>query len=139
MVVLTPLVQRIQIVLLLLSILTILMFMGSAFTRHVCEYLTLMLLATVSVMFLVSTQNLLLIFLSLELLSLSLYVLTAFNKQSGRSAEAAIKYFLFGGISAAFLLFGFSLLMVCRIRRISSALLRASMGECLIRCWSSLW
>ncbi len=110
MVVLTPLVQRIQIVLLLLSILTILMFMGSTFTRHVCEYLTLILLATVSVMFLVSTQNLLLIFLSLELLSLSLYVLTAFNKQSGRSAEAAIKYFLFGGISAAFLLFGFSLL-----------------------------
>jgi NADH-quinone oxidoreductase subunit N len=44
------------------------------------------------------------------LLSLSLYVLTAFDKGSGRSAEAALKYFLFGGISAAFLLFGFSLL-----------------------------
>ena len=61
-------------------------------------------------MFLVSTQNLLLIFLSLELLSLSLYILAAFNKRSARSAEAALKYFLFGGISAAFLLFGFSLL-----------------------------
>jgi NADH-quinone oxidoreductase subunit N len=61
-------------------------------------------------MLLVSTQNLLVIFLSLELLSLSLYILAAFNKRSALSAEAALKYFLFGGISAAFLLFGFSLL-----------------------------
>jgi NADH-quinone oxidoreductase subunit N len=52
----------------------------------------------------------LLIFLSLELLSLSLYILAAFDKRSARSAEAALKYFLFGGISASFLLFGFSLL-----------------------------
>jgi hypothetical protein len=43
-------------------------------------------------------------------LSLGLYILTAFNKQSGKSAEAAIKYYLFGAMSAAFLLFGFSYL-----------------------------
>ena len=61
-------------------------------------------------MFLVSTQNLLLVFIALELLSLSLYILTAFNKRSRQSAEAALKYFLFGGMSAAFLLFGISLL-----------------------------
>jgi NADH-quinone oxidoreductase subunit N len=59
--------------------------------------------------FLVSSQNLLLIFIAIELLSLSLYALAAFNKSSARSAEAGLKYFLFGGISAAFLLFGFSL------------------------------
>ena len=47
---------------------------------------------------------------SLELASLSLYILTAFNKRNARSSEAALKYFLFGGMSAAFLLFGFSLL-----------------------------
>ena len=50
------------------------------------------------------------IFISLELLSLSLYILAAFNKRSLQSWEAALKYFLFGGMSAAFLLFGFSLL-----------------------------
>ncbi len=50
------------------------------------------------------------IFLSLELTSLSLYVLTAFNKQNVASAEAALKYFLFGGMAAAFTLFGLSLL-----------------------------
>jgi len=46
------------------------------------------------------------IFISLELASLSLYILTAFNKRNARSSEAALKYFLFGGMSAAFLLFG---------------------------------
>jgi NADH-quinone oxidoreductase subunit N len=49
------------------------------------------------------------IFISLELTSLSLYILTAFNKRNVRSAEAALKYFLFGGMSAAFTLFGLSL------------------------------
>jgi NADH-quinone oxidoreductase subunit N len=110
MIVLNPLVQRVQIALLILTMLTILIFIGSIFTRHVSEYLALILLATVSMMFLASTLNLLLIFLSLELLSLSLYILAAFNKRGIQSAEAAVKYFLFGGISAAFLLFGFSLL-----------------------------
>jgi len=110
MIVLNPLAQRVQIALLILTMLTILIFIGSTFTYHVSEYLSLILLATVSTMFLVSTQNLLLIFLSLELLSLSLYILTAFNKRNVLSAEAALKYFIFGGISAAFLLFGFSLL-----------------------------
>jgi NADH-quinone oxidoreductase subunit N len=110
MLVLNPLAQRMQIALLILTMLTILTFIGSTFTQHVSEYLVLILLATGSMMFLVSTQNLLLIFLSLELLSLSLYILTAFNKHSARSAEAALKYFIFGGISAAFLLFAFSLL-----------------------------
>lgn len=50
------------------------------------------------------------IFISLELTSLSLYILTAFNKRNPKSAEAALKYFLFGGMSAAFTLFGLSLL-----------------------------
>jgi NADH-quinone oxidoreductase subunit N len=110
MLVLNPLAQRMQIALLILTMLTILIFFGSTFTQHISEYQALILLATVSMMFLVSTQNLLLIFLSLELLSLSLYILTAFDKRSARSAEAALKYFIFGGISAAFLLFGASLL-----------------------------
>ncbi len=83
---------------------------GTAFTTHIGEFFALLLFATVAVLFLVSTQNLLLIFLAIEFLSLVLYVLTAFNKQSRASAEAALKYFLFGGMSAGFLLFGISLL-----------------------------
>jgi NADH-quinone oxidoreductase subunit N len=61
-------------------------------------------------MLLVSSDNLLLIFVALELTSLPLYVLTAFNKSSVQSSEAGLKYFLFGSMSAAFTLFGLSLL-----------------------------
>jgi NADH-quinone oxidoreductase subunit N len=100
----------IQIAILALAILTLLISIDSDFTEHVSEFVLLILMATVGMMFLVATQDLLVIFLSLELLSLSLYILTAFNKRSAQSWEAALKYFLFGGMSAAFLLFGFSLL-----------------------------
>jgi NADH-quinone oxidoreductase subunit N len=68
------------------------------------------MLGVVGMMFLISSEELLAIFLSLEMTSLSLYLLTGFNKHDARSSEAALKYFLFGGIAAAATLFGFSLL-----------------------------
>jgi NADH-quinone oxidoreductase subunit N len=106
----TPLIGFVQVALLGLTVFTLLLSVDSSFTEHVGEFVLLVLLATVGMMFLVATQDILVIFLSLELLSLSLYVMTALDKASGRSAEAGLKYFLFGGMSAAFLLFGFSLL-----------------------------
>jgi NADH-quinone oxidoreductase subunit N len=93
-----------------LTIFTVLLSIGTDFTVHVGEYFALVLLATIGMMFLVSSEDILMIFVSLELTSLSLYILTAFNKQNARSAEAALKYFLFGGMAAAFTLFGLSLL-----------------------------
>jgi NADH-quinone oxidoreductase subunit N len=105
-----PETQLIQIALLILTVFIVVLPIGSSFTSHVGEYFAITLFATVGMMLLVSSENVLLIFLSLELLSLSLYVLAAFNKRSSHSAEAALKYFLFGGTSAAFLLFGLSLL-----------------------------
>ncbi len=109
MLVVSPLTRLVKVVLLALTICTALISVESSFTDHVGEYFALLLLATVGMMFLVSTENLLLIFVALELLSLCLYILTAFHKRNVRSAEAALKYFLFGGMSAAFLLFGLSL------------------------------
>ncbi|MEY2407342.1 MAG: NADH-quinone oxidoreductase subunit [Verrucomicrobiota bacterium] len=109
MLVIDPLGRLVKIVLLILTACTALVSCGARFTEHAGEYFALLLLATVGMMILVSTENVLLIFVALELLSLSLYVLTAFNKQNRKSAEAALKYFLFGGMSAAFLLFGLSL------------------------------
>jgi NADH-quinone oxidoreductase subunit N len=109
MLVISPQTQMVQIALLVMAMLVILLSIDSTFTPHIGEYLALILFATTSMMFLVSSENILLIFISLELLSLSLYILAAFNKQSVRSAEAALKYFIFGGISAAFALFGLSL------------------------------
>ena len=102
--------QLVQIALLILTVLVIVLSIGSSFTSHVGEYFAITLFATAGMMLLVSSENVLLIFLSLELLSLSLYVLAALNKRSPHSAEAALKYFLFGGMSAAFMLFGLSLL-----------------------------
>ena len=110
MLIANPLTNLLQIALLVLSIFTLLLSIDSKFTEHVGEFVLLILVATAGMMFLVGTQDLLVIFISLELLSLSLYILAAFNKRSAQSWEAALKYFLFGGMSAAFLLFGFSLL-----------------------------
>jgi NADH-quinone oxidoreductase subunit N len=108
--VLTGLTGLVQIALLALTMVTLLLAVPSTFTKHVGEFVLLVLLATTGMMFLVASQDLLVIFISLELLSLSLYALTGFDKQSKRSSEASLKYFLFGGMSAAFLLFGFSYL-----------------------------
>ena len=110
MLVVTPLTQFIKVALLVLTIFTLLISADTDFTPHVGEYFALILLAAVGMMFLVSAEDILMIFISLELTSLSLYILTAFNKRDSRSAEAALKYFLFGGMSAAFTLFGLSLL-----------------------------
>ena len=84
--------------------------MGEEFTKHVGEYVAVVLMAAAGGLIISAAQDLLVIFIGLELLSLGLYIITAFAKKSGKSAEAAMKYYLFGGMSAAFLLFGFSYL-----------------------------
>jgi NADH-quinone oxidoreductase subunit N len=109
MLVVDSLTQLIKIALLALTVFTILLSVESDFTDHVGEYLGLILFAAVGMMFLVSAEDILMIFIALELTSLSLYILTAFNKSDIKSAEASLKYFLFGGMSAAFTLFGLSL------------------------------
>ncbi len=95
---------------LVLTALTLLLLIDSVFTKHAGEYVAVVLMAAVGGLLIAAAQDLLVIFIGLELLSLGLYILTAFAKSSGKSAEAAMKYYLFGGMSAAFLLFGFSYL-----------------------------
>ena len=99
-----------QVAILVLTALTLLLFIDSEFTRNAGEYVSVVLMAAAGGLMIAAAQDLLVIFIGLELLSLGLYILTAFAKQSGKSAESAIKYYLFGGMSAAFLLFGFSYL-----------------------------
>lgn len=95
---------------LLLSGLTLGMLTSVPRLRHPAEYVAVLLFATVGFTLMAVAQQLLIAFLALELASISLYVLAGFDKTRPESAEAGLKYFLFGGISAAFLLFGFSLL-----------------------------
>lgn len=126
MLVVDPLTRLVKGILLALAVFTILISVETGFTTHVGEYFALILLATVGMMFMVSAEELLMIFISLELTSLSLYILTAFNKANIRSAEAALKYFLFGGTAAAFTLFGLSLIYglsgTTQLRQIAAAL-----------------
>ncbi|MBK9137419.1 MAG: NADH-quinone oxidoreductase subunit N [Verrucomicrobia bacterium] len=106
----SPLTQLVKAGLVLLTLLVAGLSLDPRFTGHVGEYFSLLLLGTIGMMVLVSTQDLLMLFLALELTSLPLYVLAGFNKRDRASAEAALKYFFFGSVAAAFLLFGFSLL-----------------------------
>lgn len=99
-----------QIAILVLTVFTLFLIIGSEFTPHVGEYVAVVLMAATGGLLISAAQDLLVIFVGLELLSLGLYILTAFAKKSEKSAEGAMKYYLFGGMSAAFLLFGFSYL-----------------------------
>lgn len=106
----TPSVQLVKEIMLGLTVLTAVISFDAKFTKHVGEYFALLLLAATGLMLLVSSSNLLMIFVALELLSISLYAMVAFNKSSLASSEAALKYFLFGGMAAAFTVFGISLI-----------------------------
>jgi NADH-quinone oxidoreductase subunit N len=74
------------------------------------EYLALMMIATVGGMLMVSSNNLLPIYMALELQALSLYLLAAIKRDSNKSSEAGVKYFLLGSVASGLLLFGISLI-----------------------------
>src|ERR1700721_2165654 len=74
------------------------------------EYYALMLLATAGMMFLACGNDLVVLFLALETMALSFYVLTGFLRRERRSNEAAMKYLLMGAFSSGILAYGFSIL-----------------------------
>ncbi len=74
------------------------------------EFPILILFATVGMMMMVSANNLLALYLGLELQSLSLYVIAAFHRDSLRSSEAGLKYFVLGALSSGMLLYGMSII-----------------------------
>lgn len=78
--------------------------------KHPGEFYALICLATLGALFLAATTHILTLYLSLELLSISSFVLVALRKDQPRSAEAAIKYLIFGAVSSGLLLYGLSLL-----------------------------
>jgi len=74
------------------------------------EFYVLGLFSIVGMMLMVSANNLLMLYLGLELLSLCLYALVAFNRDDGNASEAAMKYFVLGAIASGMLLYGMSIL-----------------------------
>src|SRR5215471_17487702 len=74
------------------------------------EFYALLLLACIGMMFMASGLDLIVLFLGLETMTLSLYVLSGYLRREKRSNEAALKYMLLGGFSTGILAYGFSLL-----------------------------
>jgi NADH-quinone oxidoreductase subunit N len=77
--------------------------------RETFEYSILILLSTTGMMMLISAADLIALYLGLELMSLALYVVAAINRDSVRSTEAGLKYFVLGALSSGMLLYGASL------------------------------
>jgi NADH-quinone oxidoreductase subunit N len=78
--------------------------------RPTFEYPVLILLSVTGMLMLISANDLIALYLGLELMSLSLYVLAAFDRESVRATEAGLKYFVLGALSSGMLLYGASLI-----------------------------
>jgi len=86
------------------------------------DFYGLALLAAVGMMLLIAAQDLILLFVALELMSIAVYILTGYDRRNPRSSEAALKYFLVGAFASAFLLYGIALLYgVTGTTRLSTA------------------
>lgn len=77
---------------------------------NIAEYFTLILFALSGIVIMVSYQNLSMLFIGLEIMSVSLYILAGIRKLNFASNEASLKYFLMGAFSTGFLLFGITLI-----------------------------
>ena len=101
------------------TILCIWMSLGSAEIKqvHQGEYYTLLLTCALGMFFMASSSNLLMAYLSLELVSLISYVLTGFLPRNRRSSEAALKYLIYGGVASGTMIYGQNLVfgMTCRL------------------------
>jgi len=86
---------------------------GGYMNRHVAgrgEFWTLFMFVTIAMGLAVSASNLLLLFLSIEFLSITSYMLVGFMREDQRSSEAGVKYFLYGSVASSVMLYGMSLM-----------------------------
>jgi NADH-quinone oxidoreductase subunit N len=81
-----------------------------AYTHHQGEFYALVVFGAVGMCLLTSAVELLVVFIALEISSISTYILAGYRKNTGRGPEAAIKYFLLGSFATAFLLYGIALI-----------------------------
>jgi NADH-quinone oxidoreductase subunit N len=79
-------------------------------TRYRGEFYGLLLLATLAMSLMAASTNLIMIYLSFEFMSLTSYVLVGYFRDDPKSSEAGLKYFLFGSITSALMLYGMSLI-----------------------------
>lgn len=92
------------------TILVLWMSLGSreVATLHQGEYATILLSSTLGMFFMASSTNLLMAYLSLEMVSITSYILTGFLPRNRRSSEAALKYLIYGGVASGAMIYGMS-------------------------------
>jgi NADH-quinone oxidoreductase subunit N len=121
-----------------LIIVGLLTFMFSSQVLHVGElpkgeYYTLVLFSIVGMIMMATANDLLVVFIALEILSLAVYVLTGIQRDDPRATEAAFKYFLLGAFSSAFFLYGiaftYGITGSTRLDRIGTYLAAQSMAD----------
>jgi len=100
--------KRLFLVATLLGVLGSLALRGQPFARRATEYYVAMLGSLLGMLVLASARELILLFVAFELMSIPLYVLTGFRKREEESVEAALKFFLIGTVSSAFIVYGLS-------------------------------
>ena len=102
--------QIFQVMILLAGALTSLIAINDHGTKNRGEFHLVVLVSTFGATLLAASNDLIMVFIALETVTIPLYILAAFSRNDARSAESGLKYFLFGGFASAILLYGFSLL-----------------------------
>lgn len=107
-----PFAKFMKVLALIGSITALVMTVGHARSAQIdrFEFPVLLVLATLGMLLMISANDLMSLYLSLELQSLALYVVAAINRDSVRSTEAGLKYFVLGALSSGMLLYGMSLI-----------------------------
>ncbi len=132
MIVLDPLVRLVKFAILAMVAVAVVLLQADRPSYHVAENFAMLLFAAIGLLLIVGTEEMLVIFVGLELAGLALYALAGFARSDLGAAEAALKYFLFGSVAAAFLLYGMSLIFgVCGTTELQamSAALRKNAQE----------
>ncbi len=107
-----PMADALKVAVCLVAAVTVIYSRGYAAARGLFrgELFTLLLFATLGMMVMISANHLLMLYLGLELLSLSLYALVALQRDSRDATEAAMKYFVLGALASGLLLYGMSMI-----------------------------
>ena len=100
------------------------------------EFFTLSLFVLLGISVMCSANNFLVVYLGLELMSLSLYALTALRRDDTRATEAAMKYFVLGAMASGFLLYGLSMMYGAPARD-PKVFEQIATGTINRKCWSS--
>jgi len=109
-----PFTQYIKVILVLAAIIIFIISLTESKKKVIKDYefLILIFLSLIGMLALISSNDLILLYLSIELFSLSLYILAAMQKTSEHSTEAGLKYFVLGSLSSGLLLFGCVILYI---------------------------